>query len=644
MSDPLATKLARLAPEVDVPAAHAVFERHRSRSGPPRWLLPAAVVSLVVAGVVGLLVVTGDDDVPVSPVATTTPADRTLRPGPGETLVAGPDDFEVVLVAETTVGFGNAELVTSADALDRLWTEWDPGSEQPAVDFVGDVVLVMTRPDDACADTITRFDVTDADGVPLWTPLFEVPPGGCEEPLLSWLYVVTINRTSLGERATIRIPAAEPFGVAEHLIEYTAPTDPSDGSDSGDDATVTLTPTDIVLPLPPVGEPALHNTSLGLLWVIQHADGTVSVLAGSIDRPAGDAVTTESDGIAMLQHIVQISESGDTFAAGPWTWDDHGRSTDADRSTDLVGFGGEVRGGEVALFTSDAEQQPGDPQPPLEGRSYPLDLVTEQLGQPMDLEIFPTLSSTGPAWRYFDGGLVVEGGVGRICDVDLSVPVEELDGCDAGGVMLDTLVSSDRPDATVWFGPPILAFQDPFRGFTHVIPLGGSASRRATAGEPPGDARIEHLVIGDSVTLGAAEDLVDRGFWVDATASRQFVDVLPMVDQLVDADVIADEPIVIHLGNNGPIAPTDLDRLLDALDGFSNVILLTVHLDRDWTEPNNALIEAADERPNVIVIDWDELAGDCPGECFASDGIHLTDAGAAFYADTVAAVAGRAPN
>ena len=340
MSDPLATQLARIAPEVDVPAGRAVFEQRRSRPGPPRWLLPAAVVALVVAGVVGLLAVTGDDDsgdVPVSPVATSAP--------------------------------------------------------------------------------------------------------------------------------------------------------------------VTRTDTDVVVPLPPVGEPALHNTSLGLLWVIRHSDGTVSVLPGTVDRPPDDAVVPEMVGISMLQYVVQVSDDGNTLVAGPWTWDDHGRSTDADRATDLVGYEGEVRGAEVAVYFSDADRVDGDANPTDAGSSYPLDFVADALGQPMDLSVFPTLSSSGPAWRYFDGGLVVEDGVGRICDVDLSIPVSDFEGCDTGGTVIDTMVTSDRPDATVWFGPPILAFQDPLRGFTHVIPLGGVASRNDAVGQGVDNV----LVTSVEVTCGGPD-------------------------------------------------------------------------------------------------------------------------------------------
>jgi hypothetical protein len=157
---------------------------------------------------------------------------------------------------------------------------------------------------------------------------------------------------------------------------------------------------------------------------------------------------------------------------------------------------------------------------------------------------------------------------------------------------------------------------------------------------PPSDAApLERLLLGDSVTLGAANELADRGYAVNATVSRQLVDVVPEVEELVGRGLLADT-VVIHLGYNGPIEANDLDRLLDALDDVTNVVLLTVHADRAWTEPNNALIKAADDRPNVTVIDWDQVAEDCPGECFMSDRIHLTDAGARFYADTIAAVSG----
>ena len=337
------TQLARLAPEVDEAAAKDVFERHRQPTGTPRWLLPAAVVVLIVAGVTGLVLVTGDDaDAPATPVATTTPDadDAALRPEPGETLVAGEEHFDVITVGQTTVGFGNAELIGSTDELSTLWAEWSPGIDQPVVDFGSRVALVMARPDNACADVVARFDVTNPDGVATWTSVFEEQSNGCEDPLLSWLYVVAIDRTALGDRAAIVVPAAELYGVPEQTIEYTGTVDAT-GS-SADPAGVTLTPTDVVVPLPPVGEPALHNTGVGMFWVVQHDGGDVSVVPATLDRR-----TTDDESVTMLQSLVVASETGASFLADGDIWDAWGRAATAGRSADLVGYAGRVAGDEV---------------------------------------------------------------------------------------------------------------------------------------------------------------------------------------------------------------------------------------------------------------------------------------------------------
>ena len=44
---------------------------------------------------------------------------------------------------------------------------------------------------------------------------------------------------------------------------------------------------------------------------------------------------------------------------------------------------------------------------------------------------------------------------------------------------------------------------------------------------------------------------------------------------------------------------------------------------------------------NIILIDWDALAAQCPGACFAADGIHLNAAGQEYYADVIGDVTGR---
>lgn len=73
-----------------------------------------------------------------------------------------------------------------------------------------------------------------------------------------------------------------------------------------------------------------------------------------------------------------------------------------------------------------------------------------------------------------------------------------------------------------------------------------------------------------------------------------------------------------------------------------NVIMLNVRANRSWTAQNNAILAARDNpNDNIILIDWATKSNECPGSCFASDGIHLNAAGAEFYADLIGDWTGR---
>ena len=466
----LATRLAHLAPEVDEVAARKLFERRRLTRQASRWPTRAAAAALIVVGVGGVVMLASrDGGSPMVPVDTTVP-EVAVRPAPGETLTAGEEHFDVITVAETTIGFGNAQLVTTEQDLTSLWAEWDPGIDQPTVDFARHVALVMTRPGNACADVVTRFEVTVQDATAVWTPVFESSTEACEDPLLSWLHVVAIDRASLGDRARIRVPAAAVFDVPEQIIEYSAREGAPD--DSADPAPVTLTPTGVVVALPPVGEPELHNTSIGMFYVVHHDGGDVSVLPATIEGHP-----TEDDGVTGLGRLVVASTSGDSFFADGDIWDAWGRAETAGRSSELVGYAGQVVGDDVEELLSDATRIEGDPAVPR-GEDY---LLPPELWEPITPLQFMTLSSSGPIWRLFDAALVVEDGVGRICSVDTDVPNDGFAGCGEIGIVIDTLVTSTEPDVTTWYESPILAFQDPLRGFTTVVPLGGRASRNDAA-------------------------------------------------------------------------------------------------------------------------------------------------------------------
>ncbi len=149
------------------------------------------------------------------------------------------------------------------------------------------------------------------------------------------------------------------------------------------------------------------------------------------------------------------------------------------------------------------------------------------------------------------------------------------------------------------------------------------------------------LAVGDSVMKGAAPSLVTAGFQVDAAESRQFSEFIPIVQDLADRDLLGDL-VVVHLGTNGTIGEDDASEFFTALSEVPQIIVLTLTVPKEWTEPNNELIRSLPaEFGNVDVLNWDVLDEGCPdwaaaqnlpGNCFASDGLHLSADGADYYA------------
>jgi len=154
----------------------------------------------------------------------------------------------------------------------------------------------------------------------------------------------------------------------------------------------------------------------------------------------------------------------------------------------------------------------------------------------------------------------------------------------------------------------------------------------------PAPVRVARLAIGDSVMLGAAGALADRGVVVNAEVSRQMIDTVPLMQQL-DAGGVFGDVVVIHLGTNGPISGASLDGVLAPVADVPRVVLVTVFADRSWTAGNNELIRSR-AGGNVVLVDWAALAPECPEECFEDDAIHLRPAGRRYYADLIAAAVG----
>jgi len=184
------------------------------------------------------------------------------------------------------------------------------------------------------------------------------------------------------------------------------------------------------------------------------------------------------------------------------------------------------------------------------------------------------------------------------------------------------------PEATTGDAPEGTAATDPAGSIAVAPPVA-----ETTTTVPP--APITQLALGDSVMLGAAPQLSEQGFVVDAVESRQFSDGTDTISALNEQGRLGDL-VVVHLGTNGNINEADMSRMMEALAGVPQVLLLTIDVDRDWTAANNGLIyDAVNTYPNVSLLDWAGLADSCPGDCFASDGYHLRADGKRYYTDLI---------
>jgi hypothetical protein len=388
------------------------------------------------------------------------------QPAPAPAPSASPatgDEFVMLAVVTSQLDFGTILVAYDAEQLARMWIESIGGPQPPVVDFDHLVVAAFTLPDDACPDILTRFEIappTD-EGPAIWEPQFEPPPGGCRLPLVMRTYVVGIDRSALGYLVTFRLPGDDVYDFDTNTVTVKLGRPETDPAPTAPPPT--LTATGVRVSLPPVGEPQIAIGTFGIVWIAQHADGTVSVLDAVVDRPSND-----DGGVRGLGDLVAPTANGDGFSGAGYVWDAHGRSVNGPRTSDLTGFAGNVVGDDVELFLSDestiagkADRITGDFQPP--------DLDAIPL---LDLGTLSTLSFSGPIWRQLDATLVVENGVGTLCSIDRDVTIFDLATCDDG---VPTAVRSTRPEITSWYFGPLLAEFDEFGRITKVVPTGGEA-------------------------------------------------------------------------------------------------------------------------------------------------------------------------
>jgi peptidoglycan/LPS O-acetylase OafA/YrhL len=145
------------------------------------------------------------------------------------------------------------------------------------------------------------------------------------------------------------------------------------------------------------------------------------------------------------------------------------------------------------------------------------------------------------------------------------------------------------------------------------------------------------MAFGDSVMLGAEYGLrsLMPNLSVYATVGLLPRPILARVRAMYEAGELP-PVVIIHIGDNGFIVPSDLTSTLDLLRGRARVVLVTAKVPRDWQDAADQVVrQVAAQYPNVAVADW-EAESQAQAGWFVSDGVHLTGPGISAFSQCIA--------
>ena len=148
--------------------------------------------------------------------------------------------------------------------------------------------------------------------------------------------------------------------------------------------------------------------------------------------------------------------------------------------------------------------------------------------------------------------------------------------------------------------------------------------RPTTTTLPPGPP--PPLALGDSVMLGAADELAEQGHRRQRRGQPADEVDDPRRPAAARRRPARRRRSSSTSGRTATSATRPSTEFFSALSGVPQVLVLTVTAPgKGWIAPNNAkLVALPAQFPNVTVLYWDGLAAQCPGNCFYDDGIHLT--------------------
>lgn len=167
-----------------------------------------------------------------------------------------------------------------------------------------------------------------------------------------------------------------------------------------------------------------------------------------------------------------------------------------------------------------------------------------------------------------------------------------------------------------------------------------TASPTATSPPPLASPPARIFAVGDSVMLGAANQLAEAlpNAEVDAAVSRQVSDGIAVLEARRQAGTLGDV-VIVHLGTNGSFTSGEFDQIMEILAGVQRVVFVNLKVPRDWEDGDNAILaDGVTRYPNALLVDWHTIGGTRP-EFFYEDSIHLNPDGAAYYAQLIAGFA-----